>query len=159
MKRVSPLENINTLNKSINKIEPGTLTFDSDDLYPEWDVTGPAPGHIEQYDAATLERLVDKCLKQKETPIYGGEDSKDIEVYALNMIMWYGTYGLHFSHPQVNARVGQFLMNHTKGKAKHWLLRDCKGPRTWTAMIKRMRSRFVTKAKEEDFVANFSDCK
>ncbi|GMF55460.1 unnamed protein product [Phytophthora fragariaefolia] len=99
-------------------MEPGTLVFDSDDLYPAWDVTGPAPGHFDQYDVAVLERLVHKCLKQKETPIYGGEDNEDIEVYALNRITWYGAYGLHFTHPQVNARVGQLLMNHIKGKAK-----------------------------------------
>lgn len=154
------VENINTLKDTVNKTEPGTLVFDSDDLYPDWDVTGPAPDHFDQYEVAVLERLVDKCLKQKETPIYGGEDDKeDIEVYALNMIMWYGAYGLHFTHPQVNARVGQLLMNHTKGKAKRWLLRDYKGPRTWTAMIKGMRGRFVTKAKEEDLVASFFDCK
>ncbi|GMF44219.1 unnamed protein product [Phytophthora fragariaefolia] len=68
-------------------------------------------------------------------------------------------HGLHFTHPQVNARVGQLLMKHTKGKAKHWLLRDYKGPRTWTAMIKRMCGRFVTKAKEKDLVARIFDCK
>ncbi|KAE9335859.1 hypothetical protein PF008_g13288 [Phytophthora fragariae] len=153
------VENINTLKDTVNKMEPGTLVFDSDDLYPDWDVTGPAPDHFDQYEVAVLERLVDKCLKQKETPIYGSEDNEDIKVYALNMIMWYGAYGLHFTHPQVNARVGQLLMNHTKGKAKHWLLRDYKGPRTWTAMIKGMRGRFVTKAKEEDLVASFFDCK
>jgi hypothetical protein len=153
------VENINTLKETVNKMEPGTLVFDTDDLYPEWDVTGPAPAHFDQYEAAALERFIDKYLKQKETLIYGGEDAEVIEVYARNMIMWYGAYGLHFTHPQVNARVGQLLINHTKGKAKHWLLRDYKGPRIWTAMIKGMRSRFVTKAKEEDLVASFFDCK
>ncbi|KAG3089273.1 hypothetical protein PI124_g17490 [Phytophthora idaei] len=69
------VENINTVKDIINKIEPGTLVFATDDLYPEWDVTGPLSA-------------------------------------------------------QVDSRVGQLMMNHTKGKAKYWLLRDYKCPRT-----------------------------
>ncbi|POM58760.1 Hypothetical protein PHPALM_36549 [Phytophthora palmivora] len=153
------VDNINTLKDSVNEIKPDTLVFDKEDLYPSWDVTGPTSDHTVEYEKAELERLIANCLKQKETPIYGGEDSEDIEVYALNMIMWYGAYGLHFGNPQVNVRVGQLVMNHTKGKAKQWILRDDKGPRTWTAMVKGMRSRFVTKAKEEELVASFFYCK
>ncbi|KAE9036234.1 hypothetical protein PF010_g33354, partial [Phytophthora fragariae] len=37
------VENINTLKDTVNKIEPGSLVFAADDLYPEWDVTGPVP--------------------------------------------------------------------------------------------------------------------
>ncbi|KAE8969439.1 hypothetical protein PR002_g27429 [Phytophthora rubi] len=154
------VENINTLKDTVNKIEPGSLVFAADDLYPEWDVTGPVPDQaMDELSATELEQRVEKCLKQKETPIYSGEDTDDVEVYALNMITWYAAYGLYFKSPQVDSRVGQLMMNHTRGKAKHWLLRDYKGARTWTAMIKGMRNRFVTKAKEEDLVASFFDCK
>ncbi|EEY69897.1 uncharacterized protein PITG_06418 [Phytophthora infestans T30-4] len=75
------------------------------------------------------------------------------------MITWYAAYGLYFKSSQVDSRAGQLMMNHTKGKAKHWLLWDYKEPRTWTAMIKGMRNRFVAKAKEDDLAGNFFDCK
>ncbi|KAL3660684.1 hypothetical protein V7S43_014438 [Phytophthora oleae] len=100
------VEKINTLKDTVNEIKPGTLVFDKDDLYPDWDVTGPAADHTVQYKKADLERLVDKCLKQKAMPVYGGEDNEDIEVYALNVIMWYGAYGLHFGNPQVTYALG-----------------------------------------------------
>ncbi|KAL3671104.1 hypothetical protein V7S43_004286 [Phytophthora oleae] len=54
------VEKINTLKDTVNEIKPGTLVFDKDDLYPDWDVTGPAADHTVQYKKADLERLVDK---------------------------------------------------------------------------------------------------
>ncbi|EGZ18242.1 hypothetical protein PHYSODRAFT_499074 [Phytophthora sojae] len=138
------VENINTLKDTVNKIQPGTLVFPSEDLYPKWDVTGPAPDDaLKEFTTAELETRIEKCLKQKETPAYSGEDSDDIEVFALNMISWYAAYGLYFKNPQVDLRVAQLMMNHTRGKAKTWYLCGFKGTKTWTAIL----------------VASFFDCK
>ncbi|GMF65976.1 unnamed protein product [Phytophthora lilii] len=120
---------------TVNKIEPGTLVFAPDDLYPDWDVTGPVSATVPtEFTPADLEKRVEKCLKQKETPVYSGEDDDDIEVYALKMITWYAAYGLYFKITQVDARIGA-----------------CLSPSP--------TARFVTKGKEEEIVASFVDCK
>ncbi|OWZ16603.1 hypothetical protein PHMEG_0009587 [Phytophthora megakarya] len=92
----------------------------------EWDVFGPMPVNTPVFSNNELEVRVTKCHKQRETPVYSGEASEDIKVYALNMIRWYAAYGLYFQRDQVDLRVGELMMNHTKGKAKSWCSRNIK---------------------------------
>ncbi|EEY60052.1 uncharacterized protein PITG_21086 [Phytophthora infestans T30-4] len=74
-------------------------------------------------------------LKQKETPVYDGTEDDDIDVYVLNMISWYAAYGLYLSQDQVGWRVGELMLNYTKGTAKKWLLQDYKGERRWKDLV------------------------
>ncbi|KAF4141616.1 hypothetical protein GN958_ATG09194 [Phytophthora infestans] len=83
-------------------------------------------------------------LKQKETPVYDGTEDDDIDVYVLNMISWYAAYGLYLSQDQVGWRVGELMLNYTKGTAKKWLLQDYKGERRWS-QIRLSRSNDVSK--------------
>ncbi|POM78480.1 Retrovirus Polyprotein [Phytophthora palmivora] len=124
----------------------------------DWDVCGPMPANIPVFDSNELEVRVAKCHKQRETPIYGGEPNEDIEVYVLNMVKWYAAYGLYFRRDQVDVRVGELMMNHTKGKAKSWLLQEYHGDQRWSSIVRRMKQRFVTKSRQEDLVAQFFDC-
>ncbi|KAF4036371.1 Retrotransposon gag protein [Phytophthora infestans] len=88
---------------------------------------------------------ISACLKQKETPVYGGTEDDDIDVYVLNIISWYAAYGLYLSQDQL-------MLNHTKGTTKKWLLQDYKSERRWSHI------RFVTRSQEEDLVLSFFDC-
>ncbi|KAG2878947.1 hypothetical protein PC129_g18655 [Phytophthora cactorum] len=54
--------------------------------------------------------------------------------------------------------VGQLMMNHTKGKAKAWLLEEYRGEHRWSHIMRMMKKRFVTKSRQEDLVAKFFDC-
>jgi hypothetical protein len=119
------------------------------DLYPEWDVLGDMPPGTPEYSADDLESRIAKSFKQKETPVFTGEDNDDIDVYARNMMLWYGAFGLFFRQPQVDFRVGQLMMNHTKGKPKAWLLQEYTGEWRWSCIAKKMRQRFLTKSREE----------
>eukprot|EP00644_Phytophthora_capsici_P008795 jgi/Phyca11/102447/e_gw1.6.1109.1 len=83
-----------------------------------WDVYGTMLLHTPAFNAHELEQLVDKRHKQRETPMYGDAPNEDIEVYVLNMFCWYAAYQLYFHREQIYVRVGQIVMNHTKGKAK-----------------------------------------
>ncbi|KAE8897176.1 hypothetical protein PF003_g18803 [Phytophthora fragariae] len=83
-----------------------------------------------------------------------GANDDDIDVYVLNVISWYAAYGLYLGQDQVDWRVGELMLNHAKGKAKKWLLRDYKGERRWSHIVKKMKQRFVTRSSEEDLVAS-----
>ncbi|EGZ22614.1 hypothetical protein PHYSODRAFT_455669, partial [Phytophthora sojae] len=83
-----------------------------------WDVFGNMPPGTPEYSSEELESRIAKSLRQKETPIFAGEDNEDIDVYVRHMILWYGGFGLVLRQPQVDVRVGQLMMNHTKDKAK-----------------------------------------
>eukprot|EP00644_Phytophthora_capsici_P000417 jgi/Phyca11/100312/e_gw1.4.1250.1 len=63
---------VDTTSQSSSKSEE-----ESDEV---WDVYGTMPPHTPEYNAHELEQLVDKCHKQRETPMYGGEPNEDIEV-------------------------------------------------------------------------------
>ncbi|OWY99690.1 hypothetical protein PHMEG_00029270, partial [Phytophthora megakarya] len=131
---------------------PLNLIFQSEENKKglEWDVFGPMPPHASIFSGRELERRVDKCHKQRETPMYGGEANQDIEVYVLNMIKWYAAYGLYFQQEQGDLRVGELMINHTKGKAKAWLLQEYQGDQRWKMV--------VTKSLQEDLVAQFFAC-
>ncbi|OWZ06178.1 hypothetical protein PHMEG_00021600 [Phytophthora megakarya] len=74
------------------------------------------------------------------------------------MIKWYGAYGLYFQQEQVDLRVGELMMNHTKGKAKAWLLQEYQVDQRWSTIVRKMKKRFVTKSLQEDLVAQFFAC-
>ncbi|KAG3233671.1 hypothetical protein PI124_g21260 [Phytophthora idaei] len=134
-----------------------TSSKSEDELEREWDVLGARPSHTPVYDAHELENLVAKCHKQRETPIYGGDANEDIEVYVLNMIRWYAAYQSYYHQEQVDMRVGQLMMNHTKEKTKAWLLQEYRGEHRWSHIIRMMKKRFVTKSRQEVLVAKFFD--
>ncbi|KAJ8571927.1 hypothetical protein ON010_g4906 [Phytophthora cinnamomi] len=138
--------------------ETGANVANNSELYPEWDVLGRMPANTPTYSVDELELRLSKILKQNETPTFGGADNEDIEVYVLNMISWYGAFGLFFGQLQVDFRVGQLMMNHTKGEAKVWLLQEYSGEWRWSLIVKKMRQRFLTKSREEDRVARLFDC-
>ncbi|EGZ17234.1 hypothetical protein PHYSODRAFT_450067, partial [Phytophthora sojae] len=50
------------------------------ELYPEWDVLGNMPPGTPEYSSEELESRIAKSLRQKETPIFAGEDNEDIDV-------------------------------------------------------------------------------
>ncbi|KAK1940030.1 hypothetical protein P3T76_008353 [Phytophthora citrophthora] len=74
------------------------------------------------------------------------------------MVKWYAAQGLYFRRDQVDVRVGELMMNHTKGKAKSWLLQEYHGDQRWSSIVRRMKQRFVTKSRQEDLVAQCFDC-
>ncbi|EGZ17235.1 hypothetical protein PHYSODRAFT_458271, partial [Phytophthora sojae] len=74
------------------------------------------------------------------------------------MILWYGGFGLFLRQPQVDVRVGQLMMNHTKDKAKAWLVREYTGEWRWSCVVKKLRQRFLTKSREEDEIGRLFDC-
>ncbi|KAF4027435.1 Retrotransposon gag protein [Phytophthora infestans] len=110
-----------------------------EELYVEWDVVSLP--NAPSFTNLELESRVSMGLKQKETPVYGGTEDDDIDVYVLNMISWYAAYGLYLR------------------TAKKWLLQDYKGERRWSHIVrKKMKQRFVTRPREEDLVVSFFDC-
>ncbi|OWZ01123.1 hypothetical protein PHMEG_00027554 [Phytophthora megakarya] len=115
----------------------GADVVESAELYPEWDVLGNMPPNTPVYTFDELESRIEKSFKQKETPIFGGEDEEDIDVYVRNMMLWYAAFGLFFRRPQVDFRVGQLMMNHTQGKAKAWLLQEYSGEWRWSSIAKK----------------------
>ncbi|KAF4130094.1 hypothetical protein GN958_ATG20711 [Phytophthora infestans] len=112
-----------------------------EELYVEWDVVGSSPPNAPSFTNLELESRVSMGLKQKETPVYGGTEDDDIDVYVLKTISWYAAYGLYLR------------------TAKKWLLQDYKGERRWSHIVrKKMKQRFVTRPREEDLVVSFFDC-
>ncbi|EEY55144.1 uncharacterized protein PITG_20511 [Phytophthora infestans T30-4] len=51
-----------------------------EELYVEWDVVGSSPPNAPSVTNLELESRVSMCLKQKETPVYGGTEDDDIDV-------------------------------------------------------------------------------
>ncbi|KAF4028592.1 hypothetical protein GN244_ATG19725 [Phytophthora infestans] len=102
-----------------------------EELYVEWDVVGSSPPNAPSFTNLELKSRVSMYLKQKETPVYGGTEDDDIDVYVLNMISW---------------------------NRNEVALQDYKGERRWNHIVKKMKQRFVTRSREEDLVVSFFDC-
>ncbi|OWZ16155.1 hypothetical protein PHMEG_00010099 [Phytophthora megakarya] len=91
-----------------------TMAVADEELYTDWDVVGQIPPHIPNFANSELESRISTCLKQRETPMYDGNNDDDIDVYVLNMISWYAAYGLYLAQAQIGWRVGELMLNHTK---------------------------------------------
>ncbi|CAK5199043.1 unnamed protein product, partial [Aphanomyces euteiches] len=125
--------------------------------YPEWDIFGIKPAKIRQFTPTELDDQITRCHKQKSFPMYSGNDSDDIEIFALKMVVYYGAFDLSFYNAQIDERVGQLMHNHLEKKAIAWLMKEYDGPRKYSVLIRRMRARFVTKSKEDMTIENFID--
>ncbi|OWZ08123.1 hypothetical protein PHMEG_00019382 [Phytophthora megakarya] len=70
---------------SVPQTAGGAEVAESAELYPEWYVLGNMPPNTPVYTVDELEFRIEKSFKQKETPILGGEDEEDIDVYRLDV--------------------------------------------------------------------------
>ncbi|KAE9165652.1 hypothetical protein PF005_g29513, partial [Phytophthora fragariae] len=143
------------LHEMINQIQSFAVRSDQEVASPRLGCSGSNSTPCTKFHQFGARESSLDVPETKETPTYSGANDDDIDVYVLNVISWYAAYGLYLGQDQVDWRVGELMLNHAKGKAKKWLLRDYKGERRWSHIVKKMKQRFVTRSREEDLVASF----